>query len=291
MPSPPKVLWTFHGSALVHDYDAALGQLARLVGCRPLEFSDSTDPLIARKGGMTWIGDNSIELVEPTVPDGGPARMLARNGPGVFCLALQVADLPGTAAWFDDLGVSWVGDVASKFLFTHPRDTAGIYLEWAQIERSEWEPRLGAKIPPVPGEPLIDVLRIDHWGALAEDPAATFERLQQLWPAPVLWHTPDAPLDRPYAAFWIGDGVFALYRAPQTPEEIEALWGTTKLGSRHHLMSLYVDDLAGAAETLDREGIRILRGSPDEGLLVTHPDDVSGITIAWTDKPVGNLAP
>ena len=56
-------------------------------------------------------------------------------------------------------------------------------------------------------------------------------------------------------------------------------------------MSLYVDDLAGAAETLDREGIRILRGSPDEGLLVTHPDDVSGITIAWTDKPVGNLAP
>ena len=107
----------------------------------------------------------------------------------------------------------------------------------------------------------------------------------------MLWVAEDAPLDRPYAAFWIGDGVFALYRAPQSPEEMEALWGTTELGSRHHLMSLYVDNLAGAAETLDREGIRILRGSPDEGLLVTHPDDVSGITIAWTDKPVGNLAP
>ena len=139
---------------------------------------------------MTWIGDNSIELVEPTVPDGGPARMLARNGPGVFCLALQVADIAETAAWFDDLGVSWVGDVKSKFLFTHPRDTAGIYLEWAQIDRSEWEPRLGAKIPPVPGQPLIDVLRIDHWGALVDDPEATFDRLQQLWPAPVLWQSP-----------------------------------------------------------------------------------------------------
>ena len=127
MPQPPKVLWTFHGSALVRDYDAALAQLGRLVGCRPLEFSDSTDPLIARKGGMTWIGDNSIELVEPTVPDGGPARMLARNGPGVFCLALQVADVAGTAAWFDDLGVTWVGHVKAE-VPVHPPPGHGRHL-------------------------------------------------------------------------------------------------------------------------------------------------------------------
>src|SRR4051812_49981289 len=109
MPVPPKVVWTFHGSALVDNYDAALAQLGRLVGCRAIEFSDSDEPLIARRGGMTWIGDNSIELVQPTVPDGGPARMLARNGPGMFCLALQVADLVQAAAWFDHLHVAWVG--------------------------------------------------------------------------------------------------------------------------------------------------------------------------------------
>jgi hypothetical protein len=244
---------------------------------------------------MTWIADNSIELVEPTVPDGGPARMLARNGPGVFCLALQVANVMQTAAWFDHLGVAWVGSLEDGFLFTHPRDTRGIYLEWAdQRQHGDWEPRFGAKVPPPPAEPLINVLRIDHcdhWGALADDPEATFELMQQLWPAPVLWKSLDAPPDRPYAAFWIGDGVFALYRTPNTEAEMELLWGHHQLGSRHHLMSLYVDDLNHAVEVFDREGIRVLRGSAREGLVVTHPADLHGITIAWTNKAIGSQAP
>ena len=70
-PAPPKVVWTFHGSALVRDYNAAVKQLGRLIGLRPIEYSDSDAPLIARRGGMTWIADNSIELVQPTVPTGG----------------------------------------------------------------------------------------------------------------------------------------------------------------------------------------------------------------------------
>lgn len=292
MLAPPKVTWTYHGSALVRDYDAAIGQLGRLIGLRPIEYSDSDHPMIARKGGMTWIADNSVEIVQPTLPEGGPAKMLARNGPGMFCLALQVADLPGTAAWFDHLGIKWVGNLDDEFIFTHPRDTAGIYLEWAnQKMYPHWEPRLGAKIPPKPGQPLIDVLRIDHWGALAEHPQATFELMQKLWPAPVLWQDFDAPAHRPFAAFWVGDGVFALYRAPASVDEMERLWGTRVLGARQHLMSLYVDDLAGAEAVFRAEGIRILRGSAKEGLIVTHPDDVQGIVIAWTDKAVGALAP
>ena len=295
-PAPPKVVWTFHGSALVRDYNAAVKQLGRLIGLRPIEYSDSDAPLIARRGGMTWIADNSIELVQPTVPTGGPAKMLARNGPGMFCFAMQVADLRQAAEWFDHIGVSWVGSVAGRFIFTHPKDTAGIYLEWSEMSgEREWEPRYGAKIPPMPGKPLIDVLRIDHWGALAgnsaADPQATFELMQKMWPAPVLWKDFDAPPDKPFAAFWVGDGVFALYRSPKTEDEMERLWGIRALGARQHLMSLYVDDIKSAAEVFKKEGIRILRGSAAAGLIVTHPDDMHGIIIAWTDKAVGNLAP
>lgn len=292
MPTPPTVLWTFHGSALVHDYDAAVKQLGRLIGLRPIEFSDSTDPLIARKGGMTWIADNSIELVQPTVPSGGPAKMLARNGPGMFCFAVHVSNLKETTEWFDHIGVKWVGSVEGCFIFTHPKDTAGIYLEWSQMDgRREWEPRFGAKVPPVPGKPLINVMRIDHWGAIATDPETTFNLMQKLWPAPVLWKNLDAPHDKPYTAFWAGDGVFALYRCPESADEMERLWGIRDVGPRQHLMSLYVDDLKSAEAVFKQEGIRILRGSAKEGLIITHPADLHGIIIAWTDKAVGHLAP
>jgi hypothetical protein len=33
------------------------------------------------------------------------------------------------------------------------------------------------------------------------------------------------------------------------------------------------------------------RGAVAEGLVITHPDDLHRLTVAWTDKPVGTLAP
>ena len=75
----------------------------------------------------------------------------------------------------------------------------------------------------------------------------------------------------------------------KTEDEMERLWGIRAIGARQHLMSLYVDDLKSAAEVFSKEGIRILRGSAAAGLIVTHPDDMHGIIIAWTDKAVGHL--
>ena len=286
MPHPPRVVWTYHGSALVRDYHAAIRQFGRLIGLRPIEVSDSKDPMIARLGGMAWIADNSIELVEPTVPEGGPARMMASIGPGMFCLALQVDDLPETAKWLESRNARVIGNLAQEFIFTHPKDTAGIYLEWAAQHFNEWDPRFGAALPPLPSMPLINVLRIDHWGALAEDADAAFNRMQELWPAPVLWKDLHAPVDRPYAGFWVGDGVFALYRLPDSDDEMERFWGIRQRRARMHLMSLYIDDLKSAEFAFKSENIRILRGSAADGLIVTHPDDTQGLIIAWSDRAV-----
>lgn len=287
---PPRVVWTYHGSALVRDYHGAVRQLGRLIGLRPIEVSDSSDPMIARLGGMTWIADNSVELVEPTLPEGGPARMMASIGPGMFCLALQVDNLAETKAWLESRNARVVGRLEQEFLFTHPKDTAGIYLEWAAQAFTEWDPRAGAALPSLASPPLINVLRIDHWGALAENPQATLARLQELWPAPVLWNDMTAPIDRPYAGLWVGDGVFALYRIPDSEDEMQRLWGIRQRRARVHLMSLLVDDLRAAEAVFRSENIRILRGSASDGLIVTHPDDVQGLIIAWSDRAVQGQA-
>ena len=285
MPAPPRVRWTFHGTAAVHSYDATLAWLERFCGCRALEYTDNSDPLVARKGGVTWIGDNGLELMEPNDPNGGPGRFLNRYGPGLYALALQVEDLAEAAAWLDDRGAGIVGETPRGFIFTRPQHTCSVYLEWADKD-FEFDPRFGGPLPPPPADALIDVPRIAYWGALVSDPAAALERLQELWPAPVLSQRMDAAGSEPAAALSIADGVLALYRLPEEPEQTREIWGLDVHRPRLHVMALRVRDLRAAADTLEREGVRRLRGDPADGEFLTHPADTCGIPIAWTDRDI-----
>ena len=282
---PPRVLWTFHGTAVVRDYARALDWLSRFCGCRALEYSDNRDPLVDRKGGVAWLGDNGLELMEPNSPRGGPGRFLRRFGTGIYALALQVPDAREAAEWLRGRGAGIVGDPERGFVFTQPRDTAWVYLEWGS---AAWpfDPRFGAPLPPPEREPLIDVPRIASWGALVADPPAALARLRELWPAPVLVERPDAEPERPAAALSIADGALQLYRLPPDPGTVERLWGPIPPRPRLHLMSLRVRDLPAAAGTLRREGVRVLRGDAASGEIVTHPDDTCGIGMSWTDRDV-----
>ena len=69
--SHPSIRWLFHTTAMIPDYDLACERLATLAGLRVLEYSENHQPEIGRRGGMTWIGDNSIEL---TAAEAGRSR-------------------------------------------------------------------------------------------------------------------------------------------------------------------------------------------------------------------------
>jgi catechol 2,3-dioxygenase-like lactoylglutathione lyase family enzyme len=290
----PRLRWCFHGTAVVRRYDAALAWLERLCGCRALEYSDHPDPLVARKGGVCWIGDAGLELMEPTLPEGPPARFLARCGPGMYGVALQVEDLGQAALHLRARGAALVGDPARGYAFTHPRDTAGISLEWADKPFS-FDPRFGGELPPRRCAPLLPVPRVAFFGALVEDPAAAGARLAELLGAPPLFEEPGASGGVPAAGFSLGDGLLLLYRLPTDQAELARLWGPLPRRPRVHLMALRVQDLGQAQRLLAREGVRVLRGQADSGELVSHPDDTQGIALAWTDRdlpqdPRGPLA-
>ena len=275
--------WTFHGTAVVRSYPGALSWLSRFCGCRALEYSDNPDPLVARKGGVTWLGDNGLELMEPKAPDGGPGRFLTRFGPGVYAVALQVEDVAATAAWLAARGARIVGEPERGFVFTKPQDTCSVYLEWADTPW-EFDPRFGAPLPPPTEAPLIDVPRVAYWGALVADPELALQRLQELWPAPVLHRNDGAKTHEQSAVLSLEDGALALYAMPRDPEELQALWGVDVFHPRLHAIGLRVRDLAGAFKVFEREGVRVLRGSPQEGEFVTHPEDTWGLPLVWTDR-------
>jgi catechol 2,3-dioxygenase-like lactoylglutathione lyase family enzyme len=268
---------------VVRSYADALAWLGRFCGCRALEYTDNDDPLVARKGGVTWIGDNGLELMEPKDPEAGPGRFLKRFGPGVYALALQVEDVHAAARWLETRGAGIVGDPARGFIFTRPQHTCSVYLEWADA-RWEFDPRFGAELPAPTTPPLIDVPRIAYWGALAADPRETLLRLRELWPASVLLERPAADPATPAAALSVEDGVLALYPMPGDAAQMGRLWGLQVFKPRLHVIGLRVRDLAAAERCLRAESVRILRGSAAQGELVTHPDDTCGIPLAWTDR-------
>jgi len=290
----PRLRWCFHGTAVVRSYDAALAWLERFCGCRALEYSDHPDPLVARKGGVCWIGDTGLELMEPTRPEGPPARFLARCGPGMYGVALQVEDLDQAVRHFRARDVAIVGEPSRGYAFTHPRDTAGISLEWAD-KPFPFDPRFGGALPPLRRPPLLRVPRVAFFGALVEDPAAASARLSQLWGAPALFEEEGASGPTPAAGFSLGQGSLLLYRLPADEAEMARLWGPLPLRPRVHLMALRVRDLGQVRDLFAREGVRVLRGEAGAGELVSHPDDTRGIALAWTERdlpqdPRGPLA-
>jgi hypothetical protein len=57
-----EVRWVFHSTAMVSDYVLAVERLQKIAGLRVMEYGELEQPEIGRRGGMTWLGDNSIEI-------------------------------------------------------------------------------------------------------------------------------------------------------------------------------------------------------------------------------------
>jgi hypothetical protein len=276
---PPVLRGTFHGTALVENYDRALEWLGRFCGCVALEFSRMGAPGW-RDGGCCAIGDSLIELAEPNGPDVPTMHTLRKYGPGYLNLALNVADLKAACAFLNSHGAETTVPPERGFTFTRPSGTQGVQLEWAAVQGA-WDPRFGAVAPPRP-TPLIETPRIAWWGALVAEPEADAERLGLLMGSPPLFLRPDAADDEPVAAISLRDGLFVLYRLPAERQVEQRLWGKAFGRARLHAMAFRVHDLDAAGRVFERERVGVLRRAAGE--LVTDPADTVGLTMVWTDK-------
>lgn len=235
-----SALWCFHATAMVTDYEATRDALGRLFGLVPLEDNSDTDPAVGRRGGMAWVGDNSIELGEPIVDDGAVDRFIKRFGPGHHSFGVQVGDLDAAIAHIEARGVTIAARPAPFFCFADPRTTEGLLIEWADGE-IDIDPRFGAAIPTYGGAPLIPINQMAFVGVSATDPAATAERLADLFGTGVTFSEPGAAQYQPQAGVSIGDLTVAICQSDERP--------------RVQSMGLRCADIEAAAATLEDEGI------------------------------------
>ena len=87
---------------------------------------------------MLQIGDTHIELLEALNPDSPVGKFLARRGPGIHHIAVEVPDIKAALAALKDKGARLidetprVGAGGCLVAFVHPSTTNGVLLELVQ---------------------------------------------------------------------------------------------------------------------------------------------------------------
>jgi catechol 2,3-dioxygenase-like lactoylglutathione lyase family enzyme len=219
----PDVRWMFHATAMGPDYDGIFGPLARLFGCRVLHRQQLPEP-VGRDGGMTWIGDNSIEIGAPYGEGSSVAAFVERLGGGMHSVAVQVPDLAATLARLEPLGVEVSSRISPEIVFTRSSGTGGLVLEWASHVQDD-DPRWGAPVPPFVVEPLVDVDRMAFVGAVVRDPERDGEQLAEVLDTELVTYDHHDAVDVPHRALDLGDCLLALYPVPPDAATSRAVWG------------------------------------------------------------------
>jgi hypothetical protein len=272
------VRWLFHSTAMVADYDLAVRNLAVSVGLSVLEYGESDEPGIGRRGGMAWAGDNAIEIGQPIV-EGAAAQFVSRFGGGLHSVALQVEDLEATMAHLQQQEVHIAARPLPEMCFTDPRDTGGVFLQWSTFELAV-DPHFGGPRPAALPYVLAPATQQAFVGALVDDPVAWAHRFAELLGTNVTFARTDAEPGQPAAGVSLGDCTLALYPLPGA--DGPALWGRAYERARTHLVALRVDDLGAAAGALAQAGIPTVRHEAD--LVVLDPAATGGVQIALTGQ-------
>ena len=277
------VRWLFHSTAMVADYDLAVRNLAALVGLTVLEYGESTEPGIGRRGGLAWAGDNAVEIGQPIV-EGAAAQFVTKFGGGMHSIALQVEDIEATMAHLQQEEVRIAARPRPEMCFSDPRDTGGVFFQWSTFELAD-DPRFGGARPdpPSPGRVLAPATHHAFVGALVDDPIGWAGRFAALLGTAVTFENPGAEPGQPVAGVSLADCTLALYPLPG--DNGRALWGRTYERSRTHLLALRVEDLGAATDALHRAGITIVHWGAD--LVVLDPAATGGVQTALT----GSLLP
>ena len=129
----PKVTKINHVAMVVNDMNRALAFWRDalgmdLHGLREVPAEQSQVAFLPLSG-------SEVELVHPTTDDSGIAKYLARRGPGMHHICLEVDDLEAMLAQLKAKGVRLINETPRagadqrRYAFIHPESTGGVLVE------------------------------------------------------------------------------------------------------------------------------------------------------------------
>jgi methylmalonyl-CoA epimerase len=120
----------------VKDLDAAVATYQHNFGLEKVSSGDV--PALGIRNAFLQIGDAQIELITPLAEQGPVADFLAKQGGGMYLLALEVDSLDEAIATLQSQGTRVhvaTGSTGQRLAFVSPRATHGVLLQL--LERRE----------------------------------------------------------------------------------------------------------------------------------------------------------
>jgi len=133
----PKVKAINHIAVVVDDMEKSLAFWRDALGMDLHELRD----VPAEKSQVAFLplAGSEIELVKPTTDDSGITKYLAKRGPGMHHICLEVDDIEGMLAQLKSKGIRLINEEprlatdGKKYAFVHPESTSGVLVELYQI--------------------------------------------------------------------------------------------------------------------------------------------------------------
>ena len=130
----PKVNGVDHVAIIVQDIETSLKFWRDALGLPLAEIRNV--PAEAAQVAFLPAGNAELELVKPETTDSGISRFLAKHGPGIHHVCLQVDDLPGMLERLRRHGARLIEPQpeggGKAYAFVHPESTGGVLLELYQ---------------------------------------------------------------------------------------------------------------------------------------------------------------
>ena len=132
----PKVKSIHHVAVVVANMESALGFWRDALGMELKELRDV--PAEASKVAFLQAATSEVELLLPTTDDSGVAKFLAKRGPGMHHLCLEVDDLRGVLGRLKSRGIRLISDEprlspeGKQYAFVHPESAGGVLVELYQ---------------------------------------------------------------------------------------------------------------------------------------------------------------
>ncbi|MEW5938677.1 MAG: methylmalonyl-CoA epimerase [Chloroflexota bacterium] len=133
----PIVKQINHVAVVVDDMEKSLAFWRDALGMELRELRD----VPAEKSQVAFLplAGSEVELVRPTTDDSGIAKYLAKRGPGMHHLCLEVDDIAGMLAQLKARNVRLINEEprlaadGKKYAFIHPESTGGVLVELYQL--------------------------------------------------------------------------------------------------------------------------------------------------------------
>jgi methylmalonyl-CoA/ethylmalonyl-CoA epimerase len=133
----PKVKALNHIAVVVEDMEKSLSFWRDALGME----LHGLNEVPAEKSQVAFLplAGSEIELVKPTSDDSGIAKYLAKRGPGMHHICIEVDDIEGMLAQLRSRGIRLINEEprttadGRKYAFVHPESTSGVLVELYQI--------------------------------------------------------------------------------------------------------------------------------------------------------------